>query len=153
MARFARARTHSRVVAFGLLAVPFQLGKTRSPSAARPSPSLSRWACCCVQCSFSSATTDGGILMRRRPFSASTTNVGFSVDAGVEWKFSYWLPANWSWKLEYLYVDLESLDAATPLAGQIATFKTLSLGLAETITTHTHFTDNIVRVGLNYQFH
>ena len=22
-----------------------------------------------------------------------------------------------------------------------------------TLTTHTHFTDNIVRVGLNYQFH
>jgi len=25
--------------------------------------------------------------------------------------------------------------------------------IAGTITTHTHFTDNIVRVGLNYQFH
>jgi hypothetical protein len=27
------------------------------------------------------------------------------------------------------------------------------LGATGTITTHTHFTDNIVRVGLNYQFH
>jgi outer membrane immunogenic protein len=30
---------------------------------------------------------------------------------------------------------------------------TTLLGATGTITTHTHFTDNIVRVGLNYQFH
>jgi hypothetical protein len=33
------------------------------------------------------------------------------------------------------------------LAGPLASTAT------GTITTHTHFTDNIVRVGLNYQFH
>jgi outer membrane immunogenic protein len=75
-------------------------------------------------------------------FSASKTNVGFSVGGGIEG--SAWLPANWTWKLEYLYLDLGSLDVVTSLNFGSGT---------GTTTTHTHFTDNIVRVGLNYQFH
>jgi outer membrane immunogenic protein len=70
-------------------------------------------------------------------FSASKTNVGFSVGGGIEG--SAWLPANWMWKLEYLYLDLGSLD--------VTTFYSSGVG-GGTITTHTHFTDNIVRVGL-----
>jgi hypothetical protein len=26
---------------------------------------------------------------------------------------SYWLPPNWTWKLDYLYIDPGSLDATT----------------------------------------
>ncbi len=46
-----------------------------------------------------------------------------------------------TWKAEYLYMDLGSENYAfsNPLLG--------------TITVSTHFTDNIVRAGLNYQFH
>jgi hypothetical protein len=29
-------------------------------------------------------------------------------------KLSYWLPPNWTWKLEYLYLDLGSIDTTTP---------------------------------------
>jgi outer membrane immunogenic protein len=82
-------------------------------------------------------------------FDASNTNVGFSVGGGVE--RSYWLPPNWTWKLEYLYLDLGSVNTAgssfalAPSGGTSA--------LTGTITTHTHFTDTILRVGLHYQFH
>jgi outer membrane immunogenic protein len=44
-------------------------------------------------------------------FTAAKTNVGFAVGGGVEGKLSPWLPANWSWKLEYLYLDLGSLNS------------------------------------------
>jgi outer membrane immunogenic protein len=88
-------------------------------------------------------------------FNASATNVGFSAGGGMEGKFDYWLPVNWTWKLEYLYVDLGTLDAGTPFAtaALIRGFPTPALSPATgTVTTHTHFTDNIVRVGLNYKF-
>jgi outer membrane immunogenic protein len=90
-------------------------------------------------------------------FSESEINVGWTAGAGVEGRFSYWLPTGWTWKLEYLYVDLGSVSTAAsfvtgPPSGL---FGQLGFGspLTGTITTHTHFTDNIVRVGLNYQFH
>jgi outer membrane immunogenic protein len=71
-------------------------------------------------------------------FSASKTNTGFSIGGGIEG--SVWLPANWTWKLEYLYLNLGTLDFAT------------SLSVIGGTTTHVEFTDNIVRVGLNYKF-
>jgi outer membrane immunogenic protein len=86
------------------------------------------------------------------PFSGSKTNVGFSVGGGMEGRFSYWLPPNWTWKLEYLYLDLGSLDATTPFV-QLSSNLAVVSNLTGTTSTHTHFTDNIVRVGLNYQFH
>jgi hypothetical protein len=49
-------------------------------------------------------------------FSASKTNVGFAVGGGIEGKFTAWLPQNWSWKLEYLYLDLGSVSASTSFA-------------------------------------
>jgi outer membrane immunogenic protein len=89
-------------------------------------------------------------------FSASRTNIGWTAGAGIEGRFAYWLPTGWTWKLEYLYLDLGSLDTLSPFPPANPT----SLGgfipatpFAGTMTTHTHFTDNIVRVGLNYQFH
>ncbi len=72
-------------------------------------------------------------------FSASKTNTGFSLGGGIEG--SVWLPPNWTWKLEYLYLNLGTLDAAT------------SLNAGGGTTTHIEFSDNIVRAGLNYQFH
>jgi outer membrane immunogenic protein len=82
-------------------------------------------------------------------FGASKINVGYSVGGGAEG--SYWLPPNWTWKLEYLYLDLGSENTAEPFAlpppgGTVLT------AMTGTITTHTHFTDSILRVGLNYKF-
>jgi outer membrane immunogenic protein len=84
-------------------------------------------------------------------FSESKTNVGFALGAGIEGKCSYLLPTCWTWKLEYLYVDLGSFDTVSPFPA--ATPRVPETGpFIGAITTHTHFTDNIVRVGLNYKF-
>jgi outer membrane immunogenic protein len=87
-------------------------------------------------------------------FSQSRTNTGFAVGGGLEGRFFAWLPPNWTWKLEYLHIDLGSIDTSTSFAAApIGLLASHFTPLAGTMTTHTHFTDNIVRVGLNYQFH
>jgi outer membrane immunogenic protein len=87
-------------------------------------------------------------------FAQSKTTIGVAAGAGLEGRLAPWLSPNWTWKLEYLYVDLGSLDTSTPFAAVTSASALTFLGpLAGTMTTHTHFTDNIVRVGLNYQFH
>jgi outer membrane immunogenic protein len=85
-------------------------------------------------------------------FDASKTNVGFSVGGGMEGRLSYWLPPNWTWKLEYLYLDLGSIDTTTPFV-LLSPHPASITNITGNITTHTHFTDNIIRAGLNYQFH
>jgi outer membrane immunogenic protein len=71
--------------------------------------------------------------------SNSSTRVGWTVGAGVEGKLS----SNWSAKLEYLYMDLDS-------------FRTGSFTLAPASTiganVDSHFRDHILRAGLNYTF-
>jgi outer membrane immunogenic protein len=108
----------------------------------------------------------GGILSGSVPltpgassFSQSRTNVGFAVGGGIEGKFSYWLPAGWTWKLEYLYVDLGSLDSVSTFPGAFVPAQLAPPGVfistspfTGPLTTHTRFTDNIIRVGLNYKF-
>jgi outer membrane immunogenic protein len=64
--------------------------------------------------------------------SDSTTRVGWTAGAGFEYMF---LP-RWSFKAEYLYMDLGSTNFALPF----------------TITQNVHFYDNIARVGINYHF-
>jgi outer membrane immunogenic protein len=66
----------------------------------------------------------------------SQTNVGWTVGAGAEAA----LGANWSVKLEYLYMDLGSVGGSSA-----------TVGLNKWVF-DTKFTDNIVRVGLNYKF-
>jgi outer membrane immunogenic protein len=63
--------------------------------------------------------------------SASDTNVGWTVGAGIEAA----LVANWTAKVEYLYADLGHVDCSACLSATSASFKT-----------------NIVRAGLNYRF-
>ncbi len=79
-------------------------------------------------------------------FSESSTKVGYTVGAGVEGK----LWSNWTWKAEYLYVDLGSLNAVGSFSGltELAAAYTPSTG---TLAANTHFKDNVVRVGINYQ--
>jgi outer membrane immunogenic protein len=84
-------------------------------------------------------------------FTAAKTNVGFTVGGGVEGKLSPWLPANWSWKLEYLYLDLGSLNSPGSF-GVVNPAGGLLLPGVGAVALHTHFMDNIVRVGVNYKF-
>ena len=110
--------------------------------------------------SISAVTTVSGTFLPNFPvipastaFSNSKTNVGFSVGAGMEGKLTSWRLPNWSWKVEYLYLDLGSVDTAGPFPPAVlSNFFLASPSLSGSLTTHTHFTDNIVRVGLNYKF-
>jgi outer membrane immunogenic protein len=82
----------------------------------------------------------------------SQINTGWVVGFGTEGKL---LIPGWTYKVESLYMDLGHLDTAgvpstslTPLLPNATGFIT-----GGQLTTHTHFTDGILRVGLNYQFH
>jgi outer membrane immunogenic protein len=70
--------------------------------------------------------------------SAKNTQPGWTVGAGGEWAFI----SRWSVKVEYLYVDLSAFT--NTFTGTGPAFPT--------ITARTHFTDNIFRVGINYNF-
>ena len=68
-------------------------------------------------------------------FNYSTNRSGWTIGGGVEMA----LNRNWSWKAEYLYVDLGdwNITAASALGTSVQTVK---------------FTDNIFRLGVNYRF-
>ena len=70
-------------------------------------------------------------------FSNGNVNTGWTAGGGVEGVA--WNP-QWTWKIEYLYLDLGSVDTA------------VSSGFTKTHTT-TNFTDNVLRGGLNFHFH
>ena len=63
-------------------------------------------------------------------------NVGWTVGAGVEWRFA----PQWSVKAEYLYVDLGSITNTIGAFG------------AGTLTSTYKEQDNIVRAGINYKW-
>jgi outer membrane immunogenic protein len=74
--------------------------------------------------------------------SLSSTNTGWTVGAGVEAEIT----GHWTAKLEYLYMDLAGLGTQT---------FALTSGnppLINLTTNSHHFTDNILRVGVNYRF-
>jgi outer membrane immunogenic protein len=90
-----------------------------------------------------------------KPFISSAladcqVNTGWTVGAGVEAA----LVGNWTWKTEYLYVDLGSLDTPPGNPAVICT-RCLPPRLAGggQIASRTNFTDNLVHVGLNYKFY
>jgi outer membrane immunogenic protein len=89
------------------------------------------------------SSMDSGIVIFGGPFSgtapigASKVKAGWTLGAGIEGA----LAGRWTWKAEYLYVDLGSLDFSSP--GPFA---------GETVSGHARFTTNIVRGGINYRF-
>ena len=76
----------------------------------------------------------------------SSTRTGWTVGGGVETKLS----GGWSAKLEYLYVDLGTVNQTYGIAlnGAFGPAVTSGAGL---VTSSAHIVDNIVRVGLNYK--
>jgi outer membrane immunogenic protein len=70
-------------------------------------------------------------------YGTSRINAGFAVGTGIEGAFA---SSRWTWKVEYLYVDLGSLRGSglNPITGN-------------TYTWDAKFYDNIIRVGLNYR--
>jgi outer membrane immunogenic protein len=73
-------------------------------------------------------------------FDVSRVNTGWTAGGGIEGALSN----NWSWKVEYLYVNLGSLNFSGP-----GPFPADS----EVVAVQAKFTDNIVRAGLNFRFH
>ena len=79
--------------------------------------------------------------------SSSGTHEGWVAGAGIEWKLA---PA-WSTKLEYLYADLGNISY-----NSTATIVTTAGGVTafpDATITHVHsLNENIIRIGVNYQF-
>jgi outer membrane immunogenic protein len=69
---------------------------------------------------------------------ADNWQVGWTVGAGVEWRFA----PQWSVKAEYLYVDLGSISNTIPY----------NYGPSSSLTSTYSERDNIVRAGINYKF-
>lgn len=75
------------------------------------------------------------------PFGVSSVKAGWTAGAGVEGE----IINNWTWKAEYLYADLGSINVFAP--GDTAFLP------ADAVAAHARFTDNILRVGVNLRFH
>jgi outer membrane immunogenic protein len=75
--------------------------------------------------------------------SLSTTRIGGTYGAGLEWMFA----RNWSAKAEYLFYDLGTTNFS--YAARSGFFAT---PVYQTVTNSVHFEGNIARVGVNYHF-
>lgn len=87
-------------------------------------------------------------------FAVSKDNLGYAVGGGVEGRIFPWLPANWTCKAEYIYLDLGSLNSGASFSGMFPSGRGVSPSspITGSVALQTHFIDNIVRVGLNYKF-
>jgi outer membrane immunogenic protein len=74
---------------------------------------------------------------------ASSTHVGWTAGAGLEWMFA----RSWSAKVEYLYYDLGWVSIGGPL--QLYSERGTGHGASQTSA---QFNGHVVRAGLNYHF-
>jgi outer membrane immunogenic protein len=109
--------------------------------------------------STSSGTNDGEPPFSvTQAFGHSQVNTGWVVGYGTEGVIDFWGAHNWTWKIEGLYMDLGHLDATGPGASFSVLRTTgsnapvLSTATGQ-VTTNSHFTDGILRAGLNYKFY
>jgi outer membrane immunogenic protein len=83
-------------------------------------------------------------------FGHSQVNTGWVAGYGTEGVINFWGARNWTWKIEGLYMDLGHLDTTGVPSGSSVP---AGFGVAGgQVTTHSHFTDGILRGGLNYRF-
>ena len=74
-------------------------------------------------------------LIASTAFSTSNNMQGWTAGGGIEWAFL----DHWTAKFEYLYIDFGNRDNVAIPGGPF-------------IITSGHFTDNVVRAGVNYKF-
>jgi outer membrane immunogenic protein len=103
---------------------------------------------------FAGPFTAAGNISFPQAFGHSQINAGWVVGSGTEGKL---LIPGWTYKIEALYMDLGTLDttgvstgASFSGAGACTSTCTPTGGL---VHTHSHFTDGILRAGLNYRFY
>jgi outer membrane immunogenic protein len=72
-------------------------------------------------------------------YRSSATNVGWTAGAGIEGAVPH--TSSWTWKVEYLYIDLGSVSG-----------KGFDTDFVSTYAWSAKVTDNIVRAGFNYKF-
>jgi len=77
----------------------------------------------------------------------SNVNTGWTLGYGTEGRLAL---TNWTWRVESYYMDLGHLNDTDAPALPPGPTVTASGGQ---VTSHTHFTDWILRGGLSYQFH
>lgn len=84
-------------------------------------------------------TPPGTTVVVSSTIGGSKTKFGWTLGAGAEGAISN--SRDWTWKVEYLYIDFGSFSAAgtDPIIG--------------VYSWRTKVTDNILRVGVNYRFH
>ena len=88
------------------------------------------------------------------PLSWGSTRAGWTVGAGAEAA----IDQHWSVKLEYLYMDLGDVGSNAITGTNVVTQLGVPIRFNTVTTTtlasafNTRFTDNILRVGLNYRF-
>ena len=87
-----------------------------------------------------------------QPFNQSHVNTGWVLGYGTEGAIDFWGAHNWTWKVETLYMDLGHLNATGAFSGCPGNLCTVGTPNASQIATNTHFTDWILRGGLNYRF-
>jgi len=101
---------------------------------------------------FAALELGGTTFSSTQTFSHSHVNTGWVVGYGTEGVIDFWGARNWTWKIEGLYMDLGTLD--TTGSGSISCPFCNSVRLTGgQVTTHSHFTDGILRAGLNYKFY
>jgi outer membrane immunogenic protein len=81
-------------------------------------------------------------------FGRTTTQFGWTLGAGIEGRT--WLQ-NWTWKIEYLYVDLGTAHGTATFGGTLTSFEGTA-ALSGNVPYSVRLTDQIARVGLNYRF-
>jgi opacity protein-like surface antigen len=82
----------------------------------------------------------------------SHVNTGWVVGYGTEGVIDFWGARNWTWKIEGLYMDLGHLDATGVTTSTFSAPGVAVIGPGQ-VTTNSHFTDGILRAGLNYKFY
>ncbi len=73
-------------------------------------------------------------------FGDSTTKFGWTLGGGIEGAIPSTM--EWTWKVEYLYIDFGSVSGSG-----------IDADFGSTYNWNVQVTDNIVRVGVNYRFH
>lgn len=82
-------------------------------------------------------------------FSGSETKLGWTIGFGLEGAA---FANGWTWKAEYLYVDLGSIGGALPYSGAINNPGGTTTPVSGLVNFSSGYTDQIIRFGVNYRF-